>query len=155
MGKEEALNIPIEHPCPDGQIRKFSRLSERQLGSMLAWAKGQLKLSGRKDFAGKEFMDWCVRVEGLPLTDPSVMNQIQSPEGIIEILLRSCSKDHPDVTGDQMSEWFWQETETMSMLAADLMPGAGEDDDPPAKASRRAGTGKQSSPRSTNAKAGA
>jgi len=153
MSAETAFNLPIEQPAPDGRTYKLSRLTNKQVMGLQSWAKGRLKQSGRGEFEGAAYMEWCLSVEALPFNAPAILNQIQSPDGLIEILLRGLAKEHPGVTGDAVAEWFWQEPELWSALATQLLPGVGDepegDGDPPAEA---ATTGKQSAPRSTREK---
>ena len=134
MSREEALNIPIEHPVGD-KLYRFRRLPEYDLGSLMSWAKGRLKLGQKEFLEGTAYLEWLHYVESLPYNDPAIMNQITSPEGVIHTAWLSVKAEHPEVTEQDVFSWFWDSPEALGTLVGQILPQGSDDGD--TKAARK------------------
>ena len=128
MSREIALNVPIEHPIGD-KLYRFRRLPEYDLGGLMAWAKGRLKLLQREILTGRDYLEWIHYVEALPYNDNAILNQLMSPEGVVHTVWLSVKAEHPEVSEDDVTGWFWEHPDELGTVATQVIPqGGGEDD---------------------------
>ncbi|MCC6483349.1 MAG: hypothetical protein IT209_00755 [Armatimonadetes bacterium] len=139
MSSAHAFAEPLHHPI-GSEIVEFHPLTNKQFYSLGPWAKGRLKAEGREQFSKVEdFIKWCSHVEGLSEFSEEVNQRLYSPEGFIRTLWLSASSARPDLTEEQVAEWFYVEPLALMQIAAKLLnppdpEDANDGDSPPSRA---------------------